>query len=176
MPGSNLALFGWQSDTAPLRSAAIRTVPHGLGSTKSMSMCTCGFKFPGNHRYPAHFQHFAAQTQQSRAPRSASRSVARPARPMHTAHTHTHIRHMHQHIGTRIRAHAHSKHSNMHLAPKPSSAIPPPCKATLDAPAKGHRRGCTGLHCAALPCASLPPAPSSRRHCRICTAVNLYRK
>ena len=31
MPGSNLAMFGLQSATTSLQSAAIRTVPHGLG-------------------------------------------------------------------------------------------------------------------------------------------------
>ena len=49
-------------------------------------------------RFLAHFRHFAAQTQQLRAPRSAS--IARPARSMHTAHTHIRYEHMHAHQGT----------------------------------------------------------------------------
>ena len=78
--------------------------PHGLGATKSM----CGF--PGNRRCSAHFQNFAVQTQQWRAPRSVP--IARPARSMHTAHTHIRYQLI------RIREHAHRKHSNVHLAIK----------------------------------------------------------
>ena len=125
VPGLNLAMFGLQSATAPLQSAAICAVPHGLGATAMFGLQSataplqsatfhtaqhavgatrgmCGF--PGNRRGSANFRYFAAQTQQMRAPWSAS-----IARPPDSCTQHTQPPSAHAHQGTCAqRAHRHA--------------------------------------------------------------------